>query len=104
MTSEELRQLTLEHAGDNHHVNPWDAGTGSGFLGGGLDGRGGRKGRFGRLGGAEATAQARSRRVRLNKFSSVGRFFKAYFTPPLSYVCMYRYCFLLLTQLLLLQC
>eukprot|EP00903_Cladosiphon_okamuranus_P005898 g5832.t1 len=56
MTSEELRKLIIEHAGDHHHMNPWDAGAGSGFLGGGLSGRWG-------FGGAEAAAQARSRRV-----------------------------------------
>ncbi|CAN0403373.1 unnamed protein product, partial [Laminaria digitata] len=36
MTSEQLRNMTMEHAGDNHHVNPWDSGFGSGFFGGGL--------------------------------------------------------------------
>lgn len=66
MTSEELRKLTLEHAGDNHHVDPWDAGAGSGFLGGGVSGAGARRGRSGRFVGAEAAAQARSRRVSLN--------------------------------------
>ncbi|CAN0338952.1 unnamed protein product [Ectocarpus sp. 6 AP-2014] len=58
MTSEELRRITIDHAGDNHHVDPWDVGAGSGFLGGGLGG--GRRGRFG---SAEAASQARSRRV-----------------------------------------
>lgn len=62
MTSEELRKLTIEHAGDNHHVDPWDAGAGSGFFGGGLGGGGGRGARG--FGGAEAASQARSRRVR----------------------------------------
>ncbi|CBJ33248.1 hypothetical protein Esi_0448_0010 [Ectocarpus siliculosus] len=61
ITSEELRKLTIEHAGDNHHVDPWDAGAGSGFFGGGLGGGGGKGAR--RFGGAEASSQARSRRV-----------------------------------------
>ena len=56
MTSEEFRKITIEHAGDHHHVDPWDAGAGSGFLGGGLSGRWG-------FGSAEAASQARSRRV-----------------------------------------
>lgn len=60
MTSEELRKTTIEHAGDNHHVDPWDAGSGSGFFGGGLGGGRGAR----RFGGAEAGSQARSRRVR----------------------------------------
>ncbi|CAM9788084.1 unnamed protein product [Ectocarpus fasciculatus] len=59
MTSEELRKTTIEHAGDNHHVDPWDAGAGSGFFGGGLGGGRGAR----RFGGAEAASQARSRRV-----------------------------------------
>lgn len=57
MTSEELRKITIEHAGDHHHVDPWDAGAGSGFLGGGAAGG------WGAGLGAEAASQARSRRV-----------------------------------------
>ncbi|CAN0289312.1 unnamed protein product, partial [Hapterophycus canaliculatus] len=60
MSSEELRKITIEHAGNTHHVDPWDAGAGSGFLGGGLGPSGWGRGRFG---GAEAASQAKSRRV-----------------------------------------
>ena len=63
MTPEKLRNMTIEHAGDNHHVNPWDSGFGAGFFGGGLNGGGGGRGRGGR---AEAAAQAKSRLVTKN--------------------------------------
>lgn len=57
--------MTIDHAGDNHHVDPWDSGAGSGFLGGGVAGGRWWGGRGGRFLGAEAAAQARSRRVRV---------------------------------------
>lgn len=68
MTSEQLRKMTIEHAGDNHHVNPWYSGFGSGFFGGGLGGGGAGGGRGGAQGTQEA-AQAKSRLVNVYVFS-----------------------------------
>ena len=52
--------MTVEHAGDNLHVNSWDSGFGSGFFGGGL---GGGRGDGGFMGAGKAS-QAKSRLVR----------------------------------------
>lgn len=61
MTSEEIRNMTIEHAGNNHHVDPGDSGFGSGFFDGGLGDSRGEV--FGSFGGPAAAFQAKSRRV-----------------------------------------